>query len=438
MSTASNNDSAKAKERKLTVTVIEPIAVRMEKELGHAPEKLRVAAYARVSTEQEEQQNSYEAQVSYYTDYIQSNPNWVFKGVFADEGITGTSTKNRAQFKSMVQLALAGEIDLILTKSISRFARNTVDTLQTVRELKEAGVEVIFEKENLHTFDPKCEVMLTIMSSLAQEESRSLSDNIRWGQQKSMQDGKVYLPYGSFLGYQKGPDGRPEVVEEEAKIVREIYDMYLSGMTIRQIANELMARGIPSPGGKKTWGASTVGSILTNEKYKGEAILQKTYTVDYLTKKIRKNRGEKKQYIVRNSHEAIIDPETFDHVQELMIRRRNQGAPVKGHNPFKARLICGQCGGTYRHRVWHKQLNPDRASVWCCEHRLEAEHTCDAPIIRDYEIKAAFERARKKIGDPKPAYSEAHWLDTVESVIVSKNGSCNFIFKDGQSAKVAL
>ena len=210
------------------VTIIEPIQQKIVVAETVAPEKLRVAAYARVSTEQDEQQSSYEAQVDFYTRYIKNNPNWDFVAVFADEGITGTNTKKRDGFNLMIQKAMNGEIDLILTKSISRFARNTVDTLQPVRNLKAAGVEKKKKKENLHTFDPKCEVMLTIMSSLAQEESRSMSENIRWGKQKSMQDGNVYMAYSHFLGYRKGPDGRPEIVEDEAKIVHQIYDCFLN------------------------------------------------------------------------------------------------------------------------------------------------------------------------------------------------------------------
>lgn len=310
------------------ITIIEPIHQRIETCATSSPVRLKVAAYARVSTEQEEQQSSYEAQVDFYTRHIKANPDWEFVKVFADRGITGTNTKNRDEFNQMVSLALSGGIDLILTKSISRFARNTVDTLQTVRKLKTAGVEVWFEKENLHTFDPKCEMMLTIMSSLAQEESRSISENVRWGQQQSMRKGKIHLAYKHFLGYKKGKDGRPEIVEEEAKIVRIIYDFFVSGWTIRHIAEHLTDEGIPTPTGKNKWSVSTVENILRNEKYKGDALLQKTYTEDYLTKKVRKNRGEVKQYLVEHSHDPIIDPETFDRVQELLAKRR----------PYKAKL----------------------------------------------------------------------------------------------------
>ena len=216
-------------ERSLIIDEIEPITQRIEQDPHFVPEKLRVAAYARVSTEQDEQESSYEAQIDYYTDYITNHPNWELVGVFADKGITGTSTKNREGFKRMIRLALNGEIDLILTKSISRFSRNTVDTLRAVRALREKGIEVIFEKENIHSLDPQCEVVLTIFSSLAQEESRSLSENTSWGIHKSMKDGNVKLPYKRFLGYKKGPDGRPEIVEEEAEIVRSIYDSFLNG-----------------------------------------------------------------------------------------------------------------------------------------------------------------------------------------------------------------
>lgn len=245
-----------------TITVVPALKSKIQKAEEAVGQRLRVAAYARVSTEQDEQESSYEAQVDFYTRHIQSNPNWEFVGVFADRGITGTNTKNRESFNRMISLALEGGIDLILTKSISRFARNTVDTLQTVRELKGVGVEVVFEKENLHTLDPKCEVMLAIMSSLAQEESRSISENVRWGQQKSMRDGKVFLPYKHFLGYKKGADGYPEIVEEEAAIVRQIYDMFLSGKSIRHIADYLTEQGVPTPTGKSRWPVSTVENTV--------------------------------------------------------------------------------------------------------------------------------------------------------------------------------
>ena len=234
----------------------------------------KVAAYARVSTDMDEQLNSYEAQISYYTKHIKSNPEWDFVKVYTDEGISGLMTKKREGFQEMIADALAGKIDLILTKSVSRFARNTVDTLTHVRQLKDKGVEVFFEKENIYTMDSKGELLITIMSSLAQEESRSLSENVTWGQRKRFSDGKVTMPYRSFLGYKKGKDGRPEVVPEEAKIVRRIYREFLLGMTFNGIARGLEADGIKSPRGKDKWSITTIKSILQNEKYKGDALLQ--------------------------------------------------------------------------------------------------------------------------------------------------------------------
>ena len=208
--------------------------------------KRRVAAYARVSTDSDEQFTSYEAQIDYYTKFICSHAEWEFVKVYTDEGISGTNTKRREGFKEMIDDALAGKIDLIVTKSVSRFARNTVDSLVTIRKLKEHGVECFFEKEGIYTFDGKGELLITIMSSLAQEESRSISENVTWGQRKSFADGKVHLPYKRFLGYKKGADGRPAVVEEEAAVVRLIYRMFLDGKTQGAISRYLEANGIPS------------------------------------------------------------------------------------------------------------------------------------------------------------------------------------------------
>ena len=255
-------------------------------------QKRRVAAYARVSTDSDEQFTSYEAQVDYYTRFIQSKPEWEFVKVYTDEGISGTNTKHREGFKEMISDALAGKIDLIVTKSVSRFARNTVDSLVTIRKLKENGVECYFEKEGIYTFDGKGELLITIMSSLAQEESRSISENITWGQRKSFSDGKVHLPYKRFLGYEKGEDGRPAVVESEARVVKLIYGLFLEGKTQAGICKYLEELGIPSPGGKAKWSKTTVTSILQNEKYKGDALLQKKFTVDFLEKKMKPSDGE--------------------------------------------------------------------------------------------------------------------------------------------------
>ncbi len=411
------------------VRIIQPIQELIEQELNiHSPTKLRVAAYARVSTEQDEQQSSYEAQVRYYTNYIMNHERWEFVEVFADEGITGTNTKKRDGFNSMVERALNGEIDLILTKSISRFARNTVDTLQTVRQLKAAGVEVIFEKENIHTFDPKCEVLLTIMSSLAQEESRSISENVRWGKEKSMRDGLVYMPYGHFMGYRKGEDGRPEIVEEEAEIIRQIYRDFLSGKSISQIAKELTEKGIITPGGKKNWSISTVRSILSNEKYKGDAILQKTYTVDYLTKQTKKNEGEKAKYIVTDSHEPIIDPAAYDRAQRELSRRRTARPRKAGNDsPLANRLVCGDCGAFYGHKVWRSGgKNKNRYDVWYCNHRYSGEDKCQTPTLKEEDIWKTFAKLLKKM-------KLAHWTsDEGRNTIWRELFECATIYADGR------
>ena len=351
--------------------------------------KRRVAAYARVSTASDEQFTSYEAQIDYYTRFIKSNPEWEFVKVYSDEGITGTSTKNRAGFNEMVQDALAGNIDLIVTKSVSRFARNTVDGLVAIRKLREAGCECFFEKENIYTFDGKGELLLTIMSSLAQEESRSISENVTWGQRKRFADGKVSLPYSHFLGYEKGPDGLPKVVPEEAHTVRRIYSDYMRGKTAWSIAKELTQDGIPTPSGRSTWQTSTVESILTNEKYKGAAILQKSFTVDFLTKKKKQNEGEIPQYFVKHSHEAIIDPDEWEAVQAEFSRRKKLGRKYSGKSVFAARIICGDCGSYYGTKVWHSNSRY-RKVILQCNQKFHGVSRCSTPHLDEEEVKKRF------------------------------------------------
>lgn len=360
----------------------------------------RVAAYARVSTDSEEQLSSYEAQVEFYTRYIKGNPGWEFVDVYTDEGISGTNIRKREGFNRMISDALSGKIDLILTKSISRFARNTVDTLTTVRTLKAHKVEVYFEKENIYTLDAKGEVMLTIMGSLAQEESRSISENVTWGKRRSMEEGKFSLAYKHFLGYEKGEDGLPRIVEHEAEIIREIYQLFLGGSTVRSIADHLTAKGIPTPAGKKKWSVSTIMSILQNEKYKGDALLQKTYTADFLTKKVKKNCGEVPQYYIENSHPAIIDAETFDLVQKEIERRKPHRHQLHCSSPLNAKIICGECGGFYGRKVWHSN-SKYRKSVWQCNHKFDNESHCSTPNLNEYEIKNAFVIAFNQMLDDK-------------------------------------
>ncbi len=384
------------------VTVLEPTKKSSVLDrLTESIKKLNVAAYARVSTELEEQQNSYEAQVKYYTEYINNNPSWNLVAVYSDEGISGTNTKHREGFNRMMDDARSGKIDLILTKSISRFARNTVDTLNCVRELKSLGIKVYFEKENIDTMDAKGEVMLTILSSLAQEESRSISENVRWGKQRSMQQGKVSMPYSSFLGYRKGDDGRPEIVEEEAKIVRRIYDEFLKGTSLNGIARMLTNSGICTPRGKKVWQPSTVKAILTNEKYKGDALLQKTYVEDFLTKKITTNKGELPQYYVEDSHPAIISKEKFDLVQERMKNRTKNRLSVSNNSPFTCKIICADCGGFYG-----RKFQTGNYHTWYCNHRYDGEDICNTPIIKEERLHELYKDALLEVLEAKSIHIE--------------------------------
>lgn len=358
----------------------------------YARRKRRVAAYARVSTDKEEQQTSYEAQIDYYTKYIRAKEetdDWEFVQVYTDEGISALNTKHREGFNAMVQDALDGKIDLIITKSVSRFARNTVDSLTTVRKLKEHGVEVFFEKENIYTLDSKGELLITIMSSLAQEESRSISENTTWGQRKRFADGKLIMPFSRFLGYKRGENGEPEIVPEEAEIVLRIYRMFLAGYTPYGIAKELEADGILSPGGKEKWTTSTIISILTNEKYKGDALLQKRFCIDFITKKMKDNEGEVPQYYVENSHPAIVTKEMFEQVQQEMARRKALGNYHRGTSIFAGKLECECCGQHYGRKVWHS-TDEHRRVVWRCNLKYKGAEKCTTPHLTEEEIMEKF------------------------------------------------
>ena len=359
----------------------------------------RVAAYARVSTDKDEQFTSYEAQIDYYTNYIKGRPDWEFVSVYSDEGKTGCNTSRREGFKRMVDDALDGKIDLIVTKSVSRFARNTVDSLTTIRKLKDKGVEVYFEKENIWTFDGKGELMLTIMSSLAQEESRSISENCAWGQRKRFADGKVTVPFGRFLGYDRGPDGNLVVNEEQAKVVRRIYAEFLRGYTPYAIANHLTADGIPTPGGKTVWGKGVVLSILTNEKYKGDALLQKVFTEDFISKKKVKNTGQVPQYYVEGNHEAIVSAETFDLVQEQIAARKPGANRYSGVHLFSGIVYCGDCGSLYGSKVWHA-TDKYRKVVWQCNHKYEGA-ICRSPHLTEAELEAVVVKAMGRLSDDR-------------------------------------
>ena len=357
-------------------------------------QKRRVAGYARVSTDHDDQITSYEAQVDYYTHYIKGRDDWEFVGIYTDEGISATNTRHREGFKQMVKDALDGKIDLIVTKSVSRFARNTVDSLTTVRKLKDKGIEIYFEKENIWTLDAKGELLITIMSSLAQEESRSISENVTWGHRKRFADGKVSVGFSHFLGYDRGPDGNLVVNREQAKTVKLIYRLFLDGYTFHSIAKELMARGLETPTGKKKWYQGTVKSILTNEKYKGDALLQKRFTVNFLTKETKANEGEVPQYYVENNHEAIISPQVFDWVQEEIKRRREGRSRYSGVSIFSSKIKCGQCGGWYGAKVWHS-TDKYRRTIYRCNGKFKSH--CKTPHLTEDEIKEAFIRAANQL-----------------------------------------
>lgn len=358
--------------------------------------KRRVAGYARVSTDHEDQATSYESQMRYYSEYINGRDDWEFVKMYSDEGISGTNTKLRTGFKAMVEDALNGKIDLIITKSVSRFARNTVDSLTTVRQLKEVGVEIYFEKENIWTLDSKGELLITIMSSLAQEESRSISENVTWGLRKQFAEGKVHFPYTNVLGFKAGEDGAIVVDQDEAKTVRYIFQQALIGKSPYHIAKDLTEQGIPSPSGKSRWNATTIKRMLRNEKYKGDALLQKTYTIDFLTKKKNINRGELPQYYVENNHEAIVDRETFDAVQQVLDAKGKKSST----SIFSSKLVCGDCGHYFGSKVWHS-TSKYRRVIYRCNEKYNGENRCATPHVTEKEIKQWFVLAVNQVIENK-------------------------------------
>lgn len=322
---------------------------RIEAAVPAIREKKKVAAYARVSMQSERMLHSLSAQVSYYSGLIQKNPDWEYAGVYADDFISGTNTVKRDEFKRMLADCEAGKIDIILTKSISRFARNTVDLLETVRHLKDLGVEVQFEKERIRSMDGDGELMLTILASFAQEESRSISDNVKWGIRKRMQNG---IPNGHFriYGYRWESD-ELVIVPEEAEIVKRIFQNFLDGKSRLETERELAAEGITTRDGCR-WADSNIKVVLTNVTYTGNLLLQKEFVADPISKQKKKNRGELPQYYVEDTHPAIIDKATFDFVQEEMARRREMGPLAnKSLNTscFTGKIKCPYCGQSYMH-----------------------------------------------------------------------------------------
>jgi len=365
--------------------------------------QLRVAAYCRVSTEQEEQQNSYNVQIAYYTDLINRKKEWTLAGIFADEGISGTQAKKRPEFLKMIRMCKKQKIDLVITKSISRFARNTVDCLEYVRQLKDLGIGVIFEKENIDTLTMTSEFMIALHGSFAQAESESISKNVSWGKQKAFAEGKVTFQYKHLLGYKKGDDGKPEIVPEEAETVRMIYDLFLDGYSMTDIAKRLTLLERKTAHGKTEWHREIIRSILKNEKYAGDALLQKSFIVDCINKKAKKNNGERPMYLVTDHHEPIIDRDTYNRAQQELARRtskrRISDKTITEQGKYTSKyalselLICGNCGTPYRRCVW--TARGKRQIVWRCISRLEhgTKYCSDSPTIHEDKLHRAILRA---------------------------------------------
>lgn len=364
-------------ERKVIIIPSKPEAAQRQTAVKR---QLRVAAYYRVSTEEEEQQSSYEAQCHYYTDKIMTNPDWTMAGIFADEGITGTSARKRPEFLRMIRLCRQKKIDLVLTKSISRFARNTVDCLDYVRALRTLGIAVIFEKENINTLESDSEMLITLLGAFAQAESESISANVRWGKRQAMREGKAIIQYNRLYAYEKGEDGKPKIIQEQAEVVRSIYEQYLNGASLRMIKDRLETEQIPNVTGGSQWTITAIRSILTNEKYCGDVLLQKTYISDCISRKVIRNTGQLPMYLVQNHHEGIVERKTFDAVQAEMARRSAGKSPSKKNAPtgmtsyaskyaLSERLVCGECGTLYRRCTWSKQGR--KRIVWRCVSRLD-------------------------------------------------------------------
>lgn len=396
--------------KQVTVIKARPKAVVQ----NNSTKKLRVAAYCRVSTEQEEQLNSFENQVSYYTAYINSKEDYEMAGIYADEGTSGTSTRKRTDFKRMIADCEKGKIDLIIVKSISRFARNTQDCLSYARKLKNMGIGVFFEKENINTMDGAGELLFTILSSLAQEESRSISENCKWGIRKKFSDGKYHLNTNRFLGYDKDENGTLIINEEQAVTVRRIFKEFMDGINPDVITKTLNEENVPGCMGEPRWSCSTIWGILSNEKYMGDAILQKTYTADFLTKKTEKNTGQVTQYYVENDHEAIIDKDYWTAVQMEIQRRREfmdtyhlrSMGRYTDEQPFSSKVICGTCNNIF----WRRTLprNGSHIKVWMCGQRYRTKGVtgCSSETIKEEALHDAFLKAWNGIIENRSIYLE--------------------------------
>jgi DNA invertase Pin-like site-specific DNA recombinase len=362
--------------------------------------KLNVCAYARVSTDKEAQEQSYEAQYEFYTNKIQREPLWNFVGMYGDDGISGLTADQRPEFQRMVNDAFDGKIDLILCKNLSRFSRNTMDVLTYTRKLKEHNTRVLFEAESIDTFAQTGETMLTIFASLAQDFSRNMSENVKWGKEQGYQRGVVCIPCETFLGYRKNADGEIEIDSKQAEVVEKIYDLFLMGNTCTGIAKHLTEIGAitPIPAGKTTkrgtttgkWHVATVESILQNEKYKGCHVYRKNYVPNYLNKKVVKNDGDVPMYEAEDTHPAIIDPLEWQEVQDEYERRKQYEGKYSCKSVFIGRVYCECCGANYGRRVWNS-TNKYKRTVWQCSKKFPAQNgtkkTCPSVHVEERELE---------------------------------------------------
>lgn len=387
----------------MTVTAPNVIVIPAKPELASdqsIQRQLRVAAYCRVSTDDEEQLTSYEAQKNYYTDKIMTNPNWTMAGIFADEGITGTSARKRPEFLKMIRRCRQKKIDLVLVKSISRFARNTVDCLNYIRALRQLGIAVVFEKENINTLESDSEMIITMMGAFAQAESESMSQNIRWGKRQAMREGKVNMHYERLYAYEKGEDGNPKIIPEQAEVVRRIYNAFLSGQSLRMIKEWLEREGTINVSGGTAWSISVIRGILSNEKYCGDVLQQKTFTSDCIERKAIRNTGQLPMYLTRDHHEGIVSRDTFNAVRVELARRNAGQAPSRNKAPtgrscysakyaLTGRLICGECGTAYRRCAWTKRGK--KRVVWRCASRVDygSRYCHDSPTLDEGPLQEA-------------------------------------------------
>jgi DNA invertase Pin-like site-specific DNA recombinase len=353
--------------------------------------KKKVCAYARVSTGTEKQCESLENQIQYYESLIKNNPAYEFVGVFADKGITGT-TEDRPEFQKMLELCRKGKIDLIITKSISRLARNTTIVLETVRELKDINVEIRFEKENINTLSGDGELMLSVLSSFAQEESKNVSDNIKWRIKKEFERGIYHLNTNKFLGYDKDEFGTLIINQEEAEIVKNMFEWYVSGMSCTEIARKLTSKGIKTITGLDKWNDGTIYNMLRNEKYKGDALLQKTYVPNHIRKKAVENKGEVDQYYLKEDHPPIVTEEMWEAVKKRVLENKyskgiSNDPKYNEKYPYTGLLFCSKCGAPLRRRVWNSKT-PFKKYVWQCSNYVYIKtRTCTGTKIDERDLE---------------------------------------------------